>query len=242
MLIIGERAAQWRERLMPWSGRGVAFESARRPSEGIRTFETASPDAVLLVEEPGRASDLLEALRERPLGRLVEIVALGSVDGHDESEARADVHLDADADASRVVERLEEELGEAIPRDESPAREGGETRSVAGGDGEEGEPSTPALDADAIEDKLRDVRTADYFDVLDIDPASDEETVESAYRRLYARYAPGAVDNDLEDVYRRELEEIADGLIDAYLVLSRPDLRSRYAGSERPRPAADSDG
>lgn len=101
---------------------------------------------------------------------------------------------------------------------------------VAGGAVPEERGLVLAGDDEVVRAKLAEVRYADYFAVLDLDPDGPllDGAVEASYERMCRRFDParyvGRAALDLEDV----LAEIRAGLDDAREVLADRLLRERY--------------
>jgi curved DNA-binding protein CbpA len=64
------------------------------------------------------------------------------------------------------------------------------------------------------------VRTIDYYDVLQVSPSAEPETIHRVYRLLAQRFHPDNKETGNEDRFR-EMQE-------AYDVLSNPEKRARY--------------
>jgi len=107
VLIIGRGAARWVGLLQECAGPALELDSARLPAEAIRRFEATPPDLLVIVDESGgaRTAALIQAIQNRPLGRLLPIVMIS-----------------AHPDGAFKAEELAAELGIAawLPWDISP--------------------------------------------------------------------------------------------------------------------------
>ena len=74
ILVMGREAQEIEKRLRHVCGDALQIESARLPAQGIRRLDETPPDAVLIGDEQGRATTLVEVIRSRPLGRLIPLV------------------------------------------------------------------------------------------------------------------------------------------------------------------------
>jgi len=183
----------------------------------VRAFEQTPPDIILLCGEvgPARLVAVLEAIRARPLGGLVPCVTVC-----DEPIEGADAHLGPDVEMAELIAELSELLGfDAAEITASPLNQRGS--AVA---------SAPVSEA-VIEKKLRQVRHETYFDVLEVGSGVDEQRLRDAFASLWDRFARGAVPVDIARRFEAELDEVRDGLEDAYAVLSNQRLRAAYSDS-----------
>jgi len=80
VLIMGRAGASWAGRLGEVAGDELEIDVARLPAEGIRRFEATPPDLLLVIEQANltRATTLIQAIQNRPLGRLLPIFLLSS--------------------------------------------------------------------------------------------------------------------------------------------------------------------
>lgn len=220
VLVIGTQAGVWCARLGAVAP-SAEFEAARLPAAAIREFERSPADAVILCGEgaSGRLAGVLEALRERPLGRLVPCLALG-VDGLD-----VDAEASDDANPADVVMLLAELLG--FEPDEI-AR--GSTAAVTHAEAGDEAP----LSETRIERKLRQVRHETYFEVLEVTFDVAAADLRGAFARLWAVFDARSVPAELDHRFSDELAEVRDGLEDAFAVLSNEKLRAAYSESRRP--------
>jgi len=60
--------------------------------------------------------------------------------------------------------------------------------------------------------------SADYYEILQVNPKADQEMIERAYRLLAKRYQPKTQDSDNSGKFGT--------LMEAYLVLSTPNKRA----------------
>ncbi len=95
----------------------------------------------------------------------------------------------------------------------------------------------PLAERDAILEKLRQVRFADYFAILGLraeGPLSDDD-VRQAHRRLRVLLDPMRFQTRVSDDFMDHLIEIREGLDDAVEVLADPLVRERYRRALRER-------
>lgn len=255
LLIIGPQAPKWGEAARGWRYERLEVDEARRPAEGLRGLEATPPDAVVVVEEarPERAATLVDALRERPVGRLIPVIVIGPEgdEGHG-----ADRWLGPSTGAQALREVLEEEFGESLDTPLAP--------EVSAPDGaDEGvqyvleeldSPATPsgvgparrmtrdglvtvpqhlpAVDTQADEErvrrKLKQVRHADYFAILEVRRGSSSQTIREAFHRLWSVFSERELAFEVAHLLADELDEIRDALEDAWAVLGDPSLRRDY--------------
>lgn len=80
VLVIGRGAARWVGLLQECAGPALELDSARLPAEAIRRFEATPPDLLVIVDESGgaRTAALIQAIQNRPLGRLLPIVMISA--------------------------------------------------------------------------------------------------------------------------------------------------------------------
>lgn len=88
----------------------------------------------------------------------------------------------------------------------------------------------PVGPAEQILKKLHQVRFADYFTILELDPAAPlpAGAVGSHYEDLRRRFDPRAYEDRVAPEVGAHLTEILAGLEDARVVLSDRTLRERY--------------
>ncbi len=116
VLIIGRDAEGWKRSLQTWSG--LQVRAVTLPSAGIRTFEQASPDIVIVAEPPGstRAEPMIQAIRERPLGQLVPLIWVAPANAGD-ADVEATSRVAPDVAPQRLVEELERHLEVQLGRE-----------------------------------------------------------------------------------------------------------------------------
>jgi curved DNA-binding protein CbpA len=68
----------------------------------------------------------------------------------------------------------------------------------------------------------------DYYRLLNISSAADDETVRAAYYKYAASLHPDVHGLDVDPAYRRKLTAVFSRVSESYKVLSNPDLRARY--------------
>ncbi len=118
LLIMGRAAMTWERRLREVAGPQLDLECARLPAEGIRRFEATPPDALLVVDTAAgqRARTLIQAIHNRPLGRLVPILLISPTPDSVATPAEIADELDIfawmplDAPAHEVVHALADAL------------------------------------------------------------------------------------------------------------------------------------
>lgn len=98
-----------------------------------------------------------------------------------------------------------------------------------------GEPIVPAdgadpaaLDRARIEERLRMVREADYFEMLGLPRDANAADVRRVQRELRSAFADGAVHPDVRATQRADVEEILAAIDDAASLLGEDDLRLAY--------------
>lgn len=128
--------------------------------------------------------------------------------------ARARIAPGVEADAKRSGEGAE--AGPATRRRRRPAREDAE---------DEAEPREPHPD---LVSKLAQVRFGDYHSILEVEPQASPYAVREQYDRLARRFSPRGWPGRLAPEDIEILDEIGRGLADAYLILSDPELATRY--------------
>lgn len=85
--------------------------------------------------------------------------------------------------------------------------------------------------ADLVQTKLAEVLTADYFQVLGVEPGCTIAEVRAAFDALRRRFDPHRVRRD--GALWHQVVEIAAVIDDAYSMLSDPRLRARYEAALR---------
>ena len=207
-LVIGTDAERWSSQLAAVAS-GAEFVAERLPAAAIRAFERSPADVVVLCGElaGGRLSDVLDALRDRPLGRTVPCLALcaGDLEGVDE---RADEDVDP-AIAVEIIARLLGMSGDDL-------RDHGRTAELTGS---------------AVDAKLRQVRHGSYFEVLEVAPDATPDDLRIAFARLCDLYDAGRA--ALGPPAESKLAEVRDGIEDAFAVLSDEKLRTAYCDLRR---------
>ncbi len=108
LLIIGRDADAWRDRLAPWTGETLEVVTEALPAAGIRSFAENSPDAVMVAEpaDSEKRVPIVEAIRERPLGRIVPVVMAGSEPPEEVREEVAS-NIGREETGERLVSELE---------------------------------------------------------------------------------------------------------------------------------------
>jgi hypothetical protein len=141
ILLIGRQAAAWGERLERRAGDDFEFDTARLPAAGLRQFEATPPDALVVIDSAStkRAATLIAAVRERPLGQLIPVIAIAPPPGEAE-HAEVDAWLSPNAPVERLVDALEECLGVEFGQADSP-------RDAADSNAGSWREETPARDA-----------------------------------------------------------------------------------------------
>lgn len=237
VLLIGDDADDWAERLGGVASQNLQLEAASRPAAGIRSFASTPPDAVVIVADDAdrRVAAVIDALRERPLAELIPILVVAP-EGDSSFDPPVSAHLSGDADPTDLRAALEEALEtELTPDSPQAAAEttDGEAASYLDGDvvleplDDESTAETP-VDDDAIDQMLQIVRHDDYFAILDVPHSADAQHIRQAYHRRRRRFAPDELDVQLVERRRGALDEIRDALDDAFAVLADPELRKRH--------------
>lgn len=116
VLIIGRDAEGWKRSLETWSGLEVRAVSL--PSAGIRTFEEASPDVVIVAEPPGstKSEPMIQAIRDRPLGRLVPLIWVAPPE-ETGGDIEASSTVSPDVSPAQLVDEVETHLEVQLGRD-----------------------------------------------------------------------------------------------------------------------------
>ncbi len=75
VLIMGRAGTNLASRIKEIAGDELELDVARLPAEGIRRFEATPPDLIIVIEQSNitRARTLIQAIQNRPLGRLLPI-------------------------------------------------------------------------------------------------------------------------------------------------------------------------
>ena len=112
VLIMGRAGANWASRIAEIAGDELELDVARLPAEGIRRFEATPPDLILVIEQSNitRARTLIQAIQNRPLGRLLPIFLLSA-------------SPDAAADPEAFARWLEWTMNYTDPVEDSPCPE-----------------------------------------------------------------------------------------------------------------------
>lgn len=131
LLVLGDRAAEWTDRVRR-EGRGrIEVEGVRRPAAGIRKLEAWSPDVVAVAEPAAaRQGPMVEAVRARPLGRLVPVILLG--DAAPSPDLEVDEALGGGASVERLHRRMQRLLGEDVEETLEVSNPAIQTDSAAG--------------------------------------------------------------------------------------------------------------
>ncbi len=161
VLIIGRESAAWSQKLAARAAGELEVETARLPAAGLRQFEATPPDALVVVDTSStkRASTLVAAIRERPIGQLIPIITIAPPPADDEA-AEVDAWLSPNADISTLTSAIEESLGVELAGEKATGRaasspEGaGTTVSTSGATEQRAEqkPAVAQSGADAADD------------------------------------------------------------------------------------------
>ena len=92
----------------------------------------------------------------------------------------------------------------------------------------EGAADPAALDRARLEERLRLVREADYFELLGLPRDANAADVRRAHRELRTAFVDDAIEDSIRDAMRPEIDEILAALDDAATLLSEDDLRLAY--------------
>lgn len=92
----------------------------------------------------------------------------------------------------------------------------------------QGSADADALDHARLEERLRLVREADYFEVLGLTRDANAADVRRAHRELKEAFSDDAVEASVRGARGLELREIRDALDDAAALLEEDDLRLAY--------------
>ena len=82
VLFIGRQAPDWASAMRSSLGPQIELDTQTMPAAGLRHFDQTPPDAVVLIDptNSARAETLARAIRERPVGQLIAIIAVAPVD------------------------------------------------------------------------------------------------------------------------------------------------------------------
>jgi len=214
----------------------------RLPAAALRTLEDWSPDAILLAVRAARRNAWIQAIRGRPLGQLVPLLMLGGPDAGQSRGAddELDVVVSADASARAVLDAAEGALSGRSSSDDkakrgAPATErtGYSLEPVDPSGSTESDQMPPAATKPAVDRKLEEVRHADYFAILEVEPTSNRPTIQRAYRRLKRQFERDRLADTLLNERTEAVDEIHEALDDALAVLSDDGLRSAYLNARK---------
>ncbi len=113
LLIIGRSAGQWASKLEV-IGPAMSINTARLPAAGIREIERSPPDAVILeAKSSTRALSLAIAVKSRPIGEFIPVIAIAPDDAAENAPGRESVEdlLPPTVDAKVLMRTLETALG-----------------------------------------------------------------------------------------------------------------------------------
>ena len=85
----------------------------------------------------------------------------------------------------------------------------------------------PPLERPLVEEKLRVVQRADYFDILGVEAGCSTEEIQQAVSRLLAELTVERCPDD-DTLLRDQVEEIRSVVSDAGAVLGDESLRAEY--------------
>ena len=122
---------------------------------------------------------------------------------------------------------------------------GEETSGPSGGEsGDRSRALVQRGDDEAVRRKLDEVRFADYFAILGLDPDGPlvDGAVDASWQQLVRRFDPTRFAGRLTPELEEALAEIRDGLADAREVIADRVLRERYRRAVRAERASSSGG
>lgn len=229
LLLIGPEASSWSARITSVAP-AIDVEAARLPAAAVRSFEQTPPDAVCYcwASDDDRLTQIAGAIRTRPLGSLVPSILIGEAQ-LDDVELRFGAEEDPAAVVSAIAELLGLSFDEVQGEKEEPATDdepGAEPVKPGGESGQE-EPTERVGEA-VIEQKLREVRHESYFVILETSADATAQQLREAYDRLARKFAAAQISPDLTRKLGAELDEVREGLEDAYVVLSDERLRETF--------------
>lgn len=245
ILLIGRRTkdvASWLEASFE-----AVLNEARLPAAGLRELDATPPDVIILADDDSaRMVTMLEAIRERPLGKLVPVVIV--------SEDRAPENtLDvlawvAASEYQKLIDLIAHEV--EIPKKQAGTTEHSQADYVLEDLDEilESEPPQPParfrtseifaarleareeseLDASDVKKKLKIVRHEDYFSILEVPRGAQTPMIREAFQKQMARFDHKSVAFEIAHALHAEIEEIRDALEDAWAVLGDAKLRTTY--------------
>jgi curved DNA-binding protein CbpA len=97
------------------------------------------------------------------------------------------------------------------------------------------EPEAPGPAEVGIEEEIRRLATADYFELLGLARDATTEDVHAAFRQRAARFRPEAV-VDLPESVRDEAIAVYQRILEGYRVLANAQQRAKYLAALRPGP------
>ncbi len=211
--------------LLSDAGHGVLAAPGR---EGARAFAASvTPDVVAIPEGPrgvevaGWLDPLPGGARVVPVPATAEAVAriTGPAPEGPPQPARARRRGKAAVEPA-VIETPAEVAPVLEPVLAPPHAEPAVARAEAGPDRTELHPELAA--------KLTQVRLADYFTLLEVEPDASTWVIREAHERLARRFSARGWPHRLSPVELEALDEVGRGLADAQLVLGDDELRGRY--------------
>jgi hypothetical protein len=130
LLIIGRPGVAWAQRIRETLGEAIDLDTAQLPSAGIRQFEATPADVIFIADERGgdRVETLIQAIRNRPLGRLIPIVLAAPMPEASVVDEKMALHellgwLPTDASVHQLWRLIDEGLGlsESLQQAPSPS-------------------------------------------------------------------------------------------------------------------------
>lgn len=134
LLIIGRPARELADDIDASTCEAVAVEAARRPAAGVRHFESTPADLIVVTDDADtdRVQSLADAIRQRPLGKLVPMIAVAPAD--DTGDRIRQLELvdwhGPDTPTATIVATIEEALETSIRDDQSASGDAATTRQT----------------------------------------------------------------------------------------------------------------
>lgn len=162
---------------------------------------------------PDGLPKLLRQLRGEPTAPIAAPAMAAVIDAEGPAE---EVKAELVIEAQEAATVSTPEPSPATKRRRRPAREEGD---------EDAEPREPHPD---LVSKLAQVRFGDYHSILEVEPQASPYAVREQFDRLARRFSPRGWPGRLAPEDIEMLDEIGRGLADAFLILSDPELATRY--------------
>ncbi|MFP4599825.1 MAG: hypothetical protein ACLFVJ_16320 [Persicimonas sp.] len=212
VLIIGRESVAWSQKLAARAAGQCEVETARLPAAGLRQFEATPPDALVVVDTSStkRASTLVAAIRERPIGQLIPIITIAPPPADSEA-AEVDAWLSPNADIGTLAAALEESLGVELAGDQATGQAAsspgaaGTTASISGATEPRADVNQAGADADGDPQEAPAYFIEEIDDDLDRPRRLDRDAIFSSPSD---RNAPQTKDGVDEEALQRKLRAV----------------------------------